>query len=60
MDNLPEDKLTDSCQMLLLYPTVNIPLSASFSHKGHKISIRTINLNQPWRDIHRDLLSLVA
>jgi 5-methylcytosine-specific restriction enzyme subunit McrC len=41
MDNLPEDKLTDTCQ------------------KGHKISIRTINLNQPWQSIHQDLLALV-
>jgi hypothetical protein len=29
-------------------------------HKGHKISIRTINLNQTWRSIHRDLLALIA
>jgi len=35
-------------------------LSASFTHKGHKISVRTINLNQPWQGIHQDLLSLVA
>jgi hypothetical protein len=26
----------------------------------HKIRIRTINLNQPWRSIHQDLLALVA
>jgi 5-methylcytosine-specific restriction enzyme subunit McrC len=60
MDNLLEEKLTDSCQMLLLYPTVGSLLSASFAHKGHKISIRTIDLNQPWQGIHQDLLALVA
>ncbi len=59
MDNLPEDKLTDTCQMMLLYPTVDSPLSATYTHKGHKISIRTINLNQPWQSIHQDLLALV-
>jgi len=60
MDNLPESKLRDACQMILLYPTVGVPLSADFSHEGHKISIRTINLNQPWQSIHQDLLTLVA
>jgi len=54
MDNLPEDELTGTCQMMLLYPTADSPLSATFIHKGHKISIRTINLNQPWQSIHQD------
>jgi len=53
---LREDKLTETCQMMLLYPTVDLPLSATFTHKGHTISIRTINLYQPWQLIHRDLL----
>jgi 5-methylcytosine-specific restriction enzyme subunit McrC len=60
MDNLPEETLTDTCEMMLLYPTVDSPLSATFTHKGHKISIRTINLDQPWPSIHADLLALVA
>jgi 5-methylcytosine-specific restriction enzyme subunit McrC len=59
MDNLPEDKLTDTCQMMLLYPSMDWPLSATFTHRGHTISIRTINLNQPWQSIHQDLLALV-
>ena len=42
------------------YPTVDKALSASYAHKAHRISIRTINLNQPWPEIHRDLLALVA
>lgn len=60
MNNLPEEKLTDTCEMMLLYPTTNLPLSASYIDKGRKISIRTINLNQPWQDIHDNLLILVA
>lgn len=47
-------------EMMLLYPTVDSPLSADYTHKGHKIRIRTINLNQPWQSIHQDLLALVA
>jgi 5-methylcytosine-specific restriction enzyme subunit McrC len=59
MGNLRRDKLTDTCQMMLLYPTVDSPLSATFTHMGHMICIRTINLNQPWQGIHQDLLALV-
>lgn len=59
MDNL-EGEWADTCQMMLLYPTVDLPFSANYSHTGHKISIRTINLNQPWQGIHHDLLALVA
>jgi hypothetical protein len=47
--------------MMLLYPATDSPLSASYADpKGRRISIRTINLNQPWQGIHRDLLALVA
>jgi 5-methylcytosine-specific restriction enzyme subunit McrC len=60
MDNLPEDKLTDTCEMMLLYPTATTPIAATFTHKGHKICIRTINLDQDWQGIHHDLLALVA
>jgi len=60
LDNLPEGKLADTCEVMLLYPTVEKPLSASYTNKGRKISIRTINLNQPWQSIDHDLLVLVA
>lgn len=60
LSNLPQGELSDTCEAILLYPTVNTPIVASFSDKRHKISVRTINLNQPWRDIHKDLLAIVA
>jgi len=59
MDNL-KGKYADTCEMMLLYPTVDSPLSADYTHEGHKISMRTINLDQPWQLIHQDLLALVA
>ena len=59
LNNLPDGPVSETCEMMLLYPTINSPLSASYTHKGHKISIRTINLNQPWPLIHSDLLALV-
>jgi 5-methylcytosine-specific restriction enzyme subunit McrC len=61
LNNLPEGKLTDTCEVMLLYPAVGLSLSASYSDlKGRKISIRTINLNQSWQGIEADLLALVA
>jgi hypothetical protein len=34
-------------------------MAHSYMHKGHKISIRTIDLGQSWHGIHKDLLALV-
>ncbi|MCP5525071.1 MAG: 5-methylcytosine-specific restriction endonuclease system specificity protein McrC [Verrucomicrobiales bacterium] len=59
MDNLQGEN-ADTCEMMLLYPTVDRPLSADFTFKGHKIYIRTINLDQAWPKIHANLLELVA
>jgi 5-methylcytosine-specific restriction enzyme subunit McrC len=61
LNNLPEGRLADICEVMLLYPTVELPLCASYKDdKGRRISIRTISLSQPWQGIHRDLLALVA
>jgi len=60
LSNLPEGRLTDTCEMMLLYPTVDSPISASYADNGRRISIRSINLNQPWQTIHSDLIALVA
>ena len=48
MDNV-EGNWADTCEMMLLYPIMDAHLSADYVHKGHKTSIRTINLNQPWQ-----------
>jgi len=60
LSNLPKGTLNDTCEAVLLYPTVDAPLSVSYTDGGHKISILTINLSQPWQAIHEDLLALVA
>jgi 5-methylcytosine-specific restriction enzyme subunit McrC len=60
LTNLPAGRLTETCEMMLLYPMVNSPLSHNFMDRNHKISIRTIDLDQPWQGIHRDLLALVG
>jgi 5-methylcytosine-specific restriction enzyme subunit McrC len=48
MNNL-EGELADTCEMMLLYPATDRYFPAvRFKHQGRTISIRTINLNQPW------------
>lgn len=60
LNNLPPGKLSDSCEVMLLYPTVDAPIRYGYTDSGRTISIRSINLNQPWQGIHDDLLALVA
>ncbi len=49
-----------TCEGVLLYPTVNSEHEYQYVMKGHKIKVKTINLNQGWRDIHDDLMQLIA
>ncbi|MCW5968717.1 MAG: hypothetical protein KIT57_09395 [Blastocatellales bacterium] len=44
---------------MLIYPTVNESLNLNFSLHGHPVRIRTVNLNQDWRQIKRDLLNII-
>ena len=44
---------------ILLYPTVAEDLDLRFCFSGHPVRVATINLNQDWRLIHRNLLRLV-
>jgi 5-methylcytosine-specific restriction enzyme subunit McrC len=44
---------------MLLYPVANEPFAHSYRLKGHRIRVRSINLAQPWRQIHTDLLELL-
>jgi 5-methylcytosine-specific restriction enzyme subunit McrC len=45
---------------MLLYPTVGPGHELQYKLHGHKVSVRTINLDQGWKGIHDDLLSYVA
>lgn len=44
---------------MLLYPDTSSAVDVRFEIRGHDVSIRTINLAQPWPQIHEDLLRLV-
>jgi 5-methylcytosine-specific restriction enzyme subunit McrC len=45
---------------ILLYPTAGTPLNLQYVISGHRISIRTIDLNQDWKRIHDDLLEIIG
>ena len=44
---------------ILIYPTTEKSLSLVYTHEGHKIKIETLNLNQDWVGIKRDLLEII-
>lgn len=48
-----------NCEGILLYPTVESEHEYQYVMKGHKIKVKTINLNQDWREIHKDLLNTI-
>jgi 5-methylcytosine-specific restriction enzyme subunit McrC len=54
-------KLKDKQKLegILLYPTIDEEYNLSALYNGHQISIKTINLNQEWNLIHRDLLNVI-
>lgn len=49
-----------NCDGILLYPTVKKELDEKFKFENHHISISTINLQQPWQNIHNDLLRIIG
>jgi 5-methylcytosine-specific restriction enzyme subunit McrC len=44
---------------MLLYPMTGKPLDVQYNILGLPIRIRTINLAQPWRDIHKELFQII-
>jgi 5-methylcytosine-specific restriction enzyme subunit McrC len=44
---------------ILLYPTTSESLDLSFRLHGHRVSIRTLDLNQPWTAIEKRMLALL-
>ncbi|MCP4154619.1 MAG: 5-methylcytosine-specific restriction endonuclease system specificity protein McrC [bacterium] len=48
------------CEGMLIYPTVEQSIDLNYNLKGHKVRVRTINLDQEWEKIDRDLRSFIA
>jgi 5-methylcytosine-specific restriction enzyme subunit McrC len=55
-DNSEADRRAEG---ILLYPTVRKSLNQSFRLHGHRVSIRTVDLDQPWPTIEEQMLALI-
>lgn len=44
---------------ILIYPMVNQEIEYEYLIQGHKVKIRTVNLNQEWISIHERLIDIV-
>jgi len=44
---------------ILLYPAVSTRLDATYKMHGHDFRVCTIDLNQPWNQIHKHLLAIM-
>jgi 5-methylcytosine-specific restriction enzyme subunit McrC len=58
--NKENDLGWETCEGTLLYPTVEVSHDFSYEIQGHVVNIRTINLNQDWPSIHKDMLEVIA
>lgn len=54
-----EEKEPEQVEGMLLYPTVEEELNHEIEMHGHRIRISTVNLAQPWQEIHARLLTLL-
>ncbi len=47
------------CRGMLLYPTTFEEISLSYDMDGHEVSVKTINLNQHWKEIDKSLREIL-
>jgi 5-methylcytosine-specific restriction enzyme subunit McrC len=45
---------------MLLYPSVGEDFRKSYILLGHRLTVRSVNLGRPWRQIHHELLDAVG
>jgi 5-methylcytosine-specific restriction enzyme subunit McrC len=61
LSNLVDEPLNNGCLAILLYPLAARPIRHEYVRpNGQTISVRTLDLMQEWKGIHRDLLALIA
>ena len=54
-----KDEKSTHAEGILMYPAVNSNIDFEGEIEGHKIRIMTLNLNQDWKLIKRDLLGII-
>lgn len=53
-------EITKTCEGILLYPAVETGFKFCYRYENHQIIIMSINLNQDWYDIKKDLLEIIS
>lgn len=48
------------CEGILLYPVTQRPLDLRYRIHGHQVRVATINLNQHWQRIEKDMLGIIG
>lgn len=48
------------CEGMLLYPVVREPFAFDYRIGGFRFQVRSIDLAQPWRRIHEDMVGLLV
>jgi len=59
LKNKEVDPGWEQCDGVLLYPTVGMPLHLTYEISGHRVQVKTVNLDQDWRGIEEDMLRTV-
>lgn len=54
-----DDIRTKYAKGVLLYPTTSENYELSYKYKNHEILVKTVNLNQYWKEIHKSLLEII-
>ena len=44
---------------ILLYPTAGVAFDQSYRLQGHRVRVKTLDLNQPWTGIDKEMLALL-
>lgn len=54
------DRKTQTTKGILLYPTINQDYDLNFQFQDHPIFIKTVNLNDNWRNIEKRLKQIIS
>lgn len=52
-------EITKTCEGILLYPVVGSDFRFSYTYENHSIRVLSINLDQEWFNIKKDLLEII-
>jgi 5-methylcytosine-specific restriction enzyme subunit McrC len=60
LKNKEQDQNWEKCEGILLYPTVQQELDLRYEIHGHNLRVRTVNLNQNWKSLAKELKSIIG